>query len=171
MPFLLIFFLFPFSLLAGPKELSSFHSPFIQTIIDDTKKKIVYCGEVWASTPQNALWIYKKPIQKSVYINGTKLTLLEPLLEQATIKTLDDEIDFIQILKKAKLKSGSLYTANVKGQTYTIDFANERLNSIRYTDEYENHVTIEFTNPEYNVPIDGTRYKTIIPSAFDIIRG
>lgn len=167
---LLVFsFLVPLSLFGAPKDLTSFHAAFTQTILDDTKKKIIYQGEVWASTPQNALWVYKKPIQKSVYINGSKLTLIEPQLEQATIKTLDNEIDFLQIIKKAKLISGSKYSATLKGQTYFIDFSNDILSSISYSDDYENQVIIKFSNSEQNKVIDGSRFKVTIPADFDII--
>lgn len=169
MPIVLLSFLLPLSLFAAPKDLTSFHAAFTQTILDDTKKKIIYQGEVWASTPQNALWVYKKPIQKSVYINGSKLTLIEPQLEQATIKTLDNEIDFLQIIKKAKLISGAKYSATLKGQTYFIDFSNDILSSISYSDDYENQVIIKFSNSEQNKVIDGSRFKVTIPADFDII--
>ena len=90
------------SLLAAPKDISSFHSTFTQTIIDEHKKKLVYTGELWAAKPQNALWTYQKPIQKSVYINGARLTLIEPAIEQATVRTLNVDIYFLEIIKKAK---------------------------------------------------------------------
>lgn len=171
MRLLLLTFLSVLSLSAAPKDITSFHANFTQTIIDDTKKKIVYQGEIWASTPQNALWVYTKPIQKSVYINGSRLTLLEPQLEQATTKTLGDEIDFLQIIKKAKPLNASRYSASVNGQTYLIDFNGDLLSAISYQDDYENQVTIKFTNPSQNKGIDTTKFKPIIPADYDIIKG
>jgi len=158
------------TLLASPKDISSFHSTFTQTIIDEHKKKIVYTGELWASKPQNALWKYQKPIQKSVYITGSRLTLLEPVIEQATIRTLNDEIDFLEIIKKAKAIDATHYKATVNGQTYTIEFSNNNLTSIKYSDNYENQVVIQFLNPVANELIEASRFKAVIPQGFDVIK-
>lgn len=158
------------SLLAAPKDINSFHSTFTQTIIDEHKKKLVYTGELWASKPQNALWTYQKPIQKSVYINGAHLTLIEPAIEQATIRTLNGDIDFLEIIKKAKPIDTSRYSATVNNQTYFIDFSNDTLSSINYTDSYENQVMIKFLNPVTNKPIDASRFKVIIPEGFDVVK-
>lgn len=158
------------SLLAAPKDINSFHSTFTQTIIDEHKKKLVYTGELWASKPQNALWTYQKPIQKSVYINGAHLTLIEPAIEQATIRTLNGDIDFLEIIKKAKPIDTSRYSATVNNQTYFIDFSNDTLSSINYTDSYENQVMIKFLNPVTNKPIDASRFKVVIPEGFDVVK-
>lgn len=168
--FLLLFFT-SLTLFAEPRDIRSFHAQFIQTIIDDSNKKLIYQGEIWASTPQNALWVYTKPIKKSVFINGSKLTLIEPQLEQVTLKNLNGEIDFLQIIKKAKPLSNSRYSANVNGEVYTIDFVGEMLSSIRYEDNYDNKVTIKFLNPVQNKPIESSVFKPVIPQDFDIIRG
>lgn len=159
-----------FTLLAGPKDINSFHSTFTQTIIDEHKKKIVYTGELWASKPQNALWMYLKPIQKSVYINGSRLTLIEPVIEQATIRTLNDEIDFLEIIKKAKPIDASHYSATVNNQSYTIEFFNNSLTSINYIDSYDNQIIIKFLNPVINQPIETSRFKAVIPQGFDILK-
>jgi outer membrane lipoprotein carrier protein len=168
--FLPLLFLLSFSLFASPKDLTSFNSKFVQTIIDENNKKIVYSGELWASKPQNALWVYQKPIQKSVYVNGSKITVIEPQIEQVTMRTLDDEIDFLQIIQKAKKVDDEHYAATVKGQTYTVQFKNNLLASISYKDGYDNRVSIQFTNPVQNKPIEAGRYKPAIPQGFDIIK-
>lgn len=158
-------------LIASPKELNSFYASFTQTITDEHKKKLIYTGELWASKPQNALWKYTKPIQKSVYISGAKLTLIEPALEQATVRTLDNDIDFLEILKKSKPINPTRYTATVAGQTYFINFSNDTLESISYTDGYDNSVVIRFTNQIQNKPIESGRFKAVIPTDFDVIKG
>lgn len=170
MRFLPLLFALTLSLCASPKEINSFNGKFIQTIIDDNGKKIIYSGELWASKPQNALWVYQKPIQKSVYINAQKITVIEPQIEQVTLRSLDDEIDFLQIIQKAKQLSEDKYIATVKGQTYTIAFKSDILNSISYTDGYDNRVSIVFVNPSQNKPIESGKFKPVIPADFDIIK-
>ncbi|MDO9056511.1 MAG: LolA-like outer membrane lipoprotein chaperone, partial [Sulfuricurvum sp.] len=118
-----------------------------------------------------ALWVYQKPIQKSVYINAQKITVIEPSIEQVTLRTLDEEIDFLQIIQKAKKVDNEKYSATVKGQTYTVTFKNDLLNSISYTDGYDNRVTILFNNPTQNKPIDSGKFKPTIPSEYDVIKG
>jgi len=168
--FLPLLFALTLSLYAVPKEINSFNGKFVQTIIDDNGKKIIYNGELWASKPQNALWMYQKPIKKSVYINGQKITVIEPSIEQVTLRTLDDEIDFLQIIQKAKKVDDEKYSATVKGQTYTVMFKNDILNSISYTDGFENRVSIYFINPAQNKAIEANRFKPIIPEDFDVIK-
>ena len=168
--FLPFYLLFTLTLFASPKDLSSFNSKFIQTIIDDNNKKIVYYGELWASKPQNALWVYQKPIQKSVYINAQQITVVEPQIEQVTLRKLGDEIDFLAIVKKAKPIDANRYSATVNAQTYIVEFKNDLLTSISYKDGFDNQVSIRFTDPLQNRPIESSRFKALIPSDYDVIK-
>lgn len=170
MRFLPLLIALAITLFASPKEITSFNGKFVQSIIDDNGKKILYSGELWASKPQNALWKYQKPIQKSVYINAQKITVIEPSIEQVTLRTFDDEIDFLQIVQKAKKVGDDKYVATVKGETYTILFKNDLLSSISYTDGFDNKVSIVFTNPSQNQPIDAAKFKPIIPADYDVIK-
>lgn len=171
MRFFAVFVFIAASLFAAPKDLSSFNSKFDQTITDDNGKTIRYQGELWASKPQNALWVYQKPIQKSVYVSGQKITVIEPSIEQVTLRTLDNEIDFLQIVQKAKRVDDEHYTATVKGQTYSVTFKNDLLSTISYSDPFDNKVLIKFLSPVQNKPIDPSRFKPLIPTDFDVIKG
>ncbi|MCX6075220.1 MAG: LolA-like outer membrane lipoprotein chaperone [Campylobacterales bacterium] len=165
-----LFFLLSTLLLASPKEMSSFNSSFEQRIVDEHGKTLLYKGELWATKPQNALWLYQTPIQKSVYINGKELTIIEPALEQVTIKTLTGEIDFLEILKKAKKVDNDHYATTLSGITYSITFKNDILSTIGYSDSYDNRVIIKFLTPITNGSIEAKRFKPIIPSDFDVLR-
>jgi len=157
------------TLSASPKEINSFSSKFEQTITDDHKKTIVYKGELWASKPQNALWVYQKPIQKSVYINGSKIVIVEPSLEQATIRKLDGDIDFLSIIQNAKKIDTNRYAAKVKGQEYNLFFKDDILSSISYTDSFENKIVISFSSQQQNQTININRFKPYIPASYDIL--
>mgnify|MGYP001765763803 CR=1 FL=1 len=159
------------SLFAAPKDLNSFNAKFVQTITDDSGKTIRYSGELWAAKPQNALWVYQKPIRKSVYVNAQKVTVIEPAIEQVTLRTLENEIDFLSIVQKAKKVDNDTYTATVKGQTYTVTFKGELLDSIRYTDGFDNKVLIQFNTQNANKPIEPSRFKPLVPADYDIIKG
>ena len=170
MRFLPLSLLFTLTLFASPQDINSFSSPFEQRIVDEHGKVITYRGELWASKPQNALWSYQKPIQKSVYINAKRLVIVEPQLEQATIRSLGDEIDFLEIIKKAKKIDNDHYKATVNGETYAINFNNNLLSTIQYTDSYENKVTIQFLKPLHNSAIPASRFQPTIPADYDVIK-
>lgn len=170
MRFLPLTFLFALTLFASPQDINSFSSPFEQRIVDEHGKVITYRGELWAAKPQNALWSYQKPIQKSVYINAKRLVILEPQLEQVSIRSLGDEIDFLEIIKKAKRIDNDHYKATVNGQTYNIIFKNDLLNAIQYTDSYDNKVSIQFLKPTQNGTIPPSRFVPTIPSGYDVLK-
>lgn len=170
MRFLPLLSLFTLTLFASPQEINSFNSSFEQRIVDEHGKVIVYRGELWASKPQNALWSYQKPIQKSVYISGKRLVILEPQLEQATVRSLGDEIDFLEIIKKSKKIDNDHYKATVNGQLYTITFKNDLLSTIHYTDSYDNKVSIQFLRPSQNMAIPSSRFQPSIPADYDVIK-
>ncbi|MDD5211295.1 MAG: LolA-like outer membrane lipoprotein chaperone [Sulfuricurvum sp.] len=170
MRFLPLTLLFAVTLFASPQDINSFSSPFEQRIVDEHGKVITYRGELWAAKPQNALWSYQKPIQKSVYINAKRLIIVEPQLEQATIRSLGDEIDFLEIIKKAKKIDNDHYTASVNGQAYTITFKNDLLSAIQYKDGYDNKVTIQFLKPVHNTAIPSSRFQPSIPAGYDVLK-
>lgn len=169
MRFLPLSMLLAVTLSGSPKDITSFSSKFEQTITDEHKKTIVYKGELWATKPQNALWIYQKPIQKSVYINGSKIIIVEPTLEQATMRKLDGDIDFLSIIQNAKKIDLNRYVAKVKGQEYYLLFKDDILSSISYTDNFENKVVITFSAQQQNQNISPNRFRPNIPAGYDIL--
>lgn len=171
MRFLTAFLCLTVSLSAAPKDIQSFNSKFEQTITDDNGKTIRYTGELWAAKPQNALWMYQKPIKKSVFVNAQKITIVEPSIEQVTLRTLDGEIDFLQIIQQAKKVEDHTYVATIKGEKYTIFFNNDHLSAISYTDGFDNKVVIKFISPIQNKPIESSKFKPTIPDEYDIIKG
>lgn len=168
---LLLLILLCITLFASPKEMVAFHSKFDQSITDDNGKTIRYSGELWAQKPQNALWVYTKPIQKSVYVNARKVTVLEPALEQATVRRLDDEIDFLRILSQSKRISDTEYAATINGVKYKIMLSDNIPVSIGYTDSFDNKIVIRFLNPELDKPVEPSKLLPKIPSGFDLIQG
>ncbi|MBD3798308.1 LolA-like outer membrane lipoprotein chaperone [Sulfuricurvum sp.] len=171
MRFLTAFLCLAVLLSAAPKDIQSFNSKFEQTITDDNGKIIRYTGELWAAKPQSALWMYQKPIKKSVFVNAQKITIIEPSIEQVTLRTLDGEVDFLQIIQQAKKVDDNKYIATIKGEKYTILFSNNLPSTISYTDSFDNKVVIKFTSPVQNKPIESSKFKPTIPEDYDIIKG
>jgi len=152
------------------ENINSFTANFSQTIVDDKNKTLSYSGLVEASKPYFALWSYKKPIQKDVYILRTKVMIVEKELEQVIIKNLDSSFNFFSMIKNAKKISNNKYIAKFKDKLFTISTNKHTISAISYQDDFDNNITIKFKNQKINKKIDLEVFDPIIPLDYDIIR-
>lgn len=143
---------------------------FVQTITDEKNSTITYTGDMLAKRPNMAMWHYKKPVEKSVYITSANVTIVEPELEQAIVKKLDNSIDILAILAAAKKDAKNSYVAYYNDQKYHISMQEDMIKSISYSDAFDNIVTIVFKDQQINKGIDDSRFNADIPEEFDIIR-
>lgn len=159
------------SLYAFNTDLRQFEADFEQRITDEDNQTLIYRGHVWADRSNLARWRYDTPVVKEIYIQHATVVILEPDLEQAIVRPLDREIDFLSILAQAKRVDDTLYTAYYASQTYTIHLDNEQnLDAIRYRDGFENRIELRFSHQKRNEPIDSEIFKVDIPADFDVIR-
>ena len=97
-------------MLATPlQKLKSYSAHFKQTIIDQDDVKIVYSGQFLALKPDHALWHYKKPVTKSVYINNNQVVIVEPELEQAIYKRVENSFTLFNLLSDAQKVDKNTY--------------------------------------------------------------
>ena len=157
------------SLFGFSKNLHTFSAAFTQTITDDANKTITYEGRVDALRPDKALWQYLKPVSKSVYVEGRKVTIVEPELEQAIIKTFRDEIDLFKILAKAQKLDDDTYLAAYESQHFLVKIDGDTPRSIAYRDAFENRIVIRFSAQKVNGPIDDALFVPAIPDDYDIL--
>jgi len=155
---------------ANIQTISSFEADFQQKIVDDQNKTILYEGHIIATKPQYALWNYTKPIIKRVYILENEAIIVEPELEQAIIKKINKNFDFFKLIKSAKRITKNKYLAHYNNTTFIITIDNKTISSISYKDEFENSVTIKFSNQKENRKIDKKEFQPNIPDDYDIIR-
>ena len=158
------------SVQANIDTLQYFKADFIQNIVDDQNKTITYKGYVQAAKPQYALWEYKSPVNKKVYILPHKVVIIEPELEQAIIKKIGDNFDFFSLIKHAKKIDKNHYLANFKEKNYFITINGDTLASIKYKDEFDNSVSIDFKNAKINKKIAEGIFLPQIPEDYDLIR-
>jgi len=149
---------------------SSFQANFVQIIYDEQGKEIIYKGKVYALKPQNILWSYEEPIQKDVYISQSVVTVVEPELEQAIVKSLDADLNLFELLQTAKQVSVQEYIAQYRDQLYSLYLKDTLLETIRYKDQFEHTIEISFSNQKKDQPIDAKLLTPFIPEGFDIIR-
>jgi outer membrane lipoprotein carrier protein len=155
---------------ANIESLQYFEADFTQNITDDNEKVIKYKGHIKAAKPQYALWEYKSPINKQVYILPTEIVVIEPDLEQAIVKKLSRNFDIFTLIKNAKKVDKDHYVATFKNTKYTIKLKHDKLETISYIDEFENRVEIIFTNEEENKKIALTAFEPNIPEDYDLIK-
>ena len=151
-------------------DMDSFEADFNQTITDDKGKKLSYNGHIVASKPQYALWSYKSPVQKNVYITPRYVTVVEPEIEQAIIRNIASDFDFFSMIQKAKKVTDNIYTATLNESKYTIKLENSMIQSISYLDEFENKVKIIFNNQSSNKIYSEDVFRANVPAEYDIIR-
>lgn len=167
----LLFVLFTVtSLLAIGEHTNTMQADFTQTITNDKNKTITYKGEMFVKRPSLALWHYIEPIEKSVYINARSATIVEPELEQAIVKRLDNNIDILAILASAKKESNNHYNAVYDDKTYLIEMKGKLIHSITYNDAFENVVKITFKKQKVNKKINDSTFNAVIPLDYDLIK-
>lgn len=166
--FMALFVLSP--LFAISENIDTMKADFVQTITDDKNSTITYKGNMLAKRPNMALWHYKEPIEKSVYITAERVTIVEPELEQAIIKRLGNSIDILAILASAKRDTKNSYSVFYDNKNYYVIMQDKMIKAISYTDAFDNIVKIVFSAQQINKNIDDSRFSADIPADFDIIK-
>lgn len=151
-------------------DINSFQAEFTQSVTDDKNTSINYKGKVFASKPQNALWNYYSPIEKTIYISSYDVTIVEPEIEQVIIKRIESSFDFFMMIKNAVKKDDNTYIAHYKDSKFTITTKDKLIYSISYMDEFDNSVKIIFKNQKQNIEIKEDLFVAKYPLDFDIIR-
>ena len=152
------------------ENLETFKANFVQTIKSNEDKNIEYKGEVFIKNSGNILWKYKTPILKNVYVNNTHVIIDEPELEQAIITSLQNDINLIEILKKAQKIEYNIYLANIDSVDYKVFVQDSKIEKITYKDKLENSIMISFLDVINNSLIDDNIFKFKAPDYYDIIR-
>ncbi len=157
------------SLFGFADALKSISADFTQTITDDTNKTITYEGHLYAARPDMARWDYVKPVEKSVYVVGHKVTIIEPELEQAIVKTFRDEIDLFKILSKARKTGPDTYLATHGSQRFLIKIKDSIPMALSYQDAFENRIRIRFSRQKINTKLSASLFRPVIPEDYDLL--
>ncbi len=160
------------SLFAFGESIHSFEADFKQTITDDTGKVLSYEGKMYTKRPNFVLWNYTKPerVAKMLYINKTRAVLVQPMLEQATITQISNEMNFFDILSSAKPVDQTHYKAKYKEMDFILEEDNGVIISLSYKDELENDILIIFSDQRQNRPLEDDIFIPKVPKEYDIIR-
>ncbi len=147
-------------------------APFHQTVRShESNRTLEYEGKVWVKVPEEARWVYEKPVRKIICVTHDRAWVIEPELEQATLFQLKKAIPLITILKQAKKVSDRAYIAEYEGLTYHIEVDEKgNLKSISHKDDLDNRVTLSFGNIDTK-PIDEKTLRCDVPEDYDIIDG
>ena len=150
--------------------IESLQADFEQRIVDEKGKSILYRGTLWAQRPDAALWHYTEPVEKRIYVRHGEVIIIEPDLEQAVIRRLNEDIDLLTILARAEETGPERYEARYGTQIFDIQLKKGVIDTISYRDGFDNRVTITFSAQRQNESIDPARFEATIPGDYDIIR-
>lgn len=171
MKLLISSFLFLFTLFGNDlKDITSYEASFTQTIVNSSNKEIIYNGYLYIQQPSSIVWKYTDPIEKNVYIVNTKVTIIEPDLEQVIISKIEKEVNILELIKNASKIKKHTYLSSINGRDYKLTIIDNVLQQINYKDEVDNNITIRFTNSKQNHFIDKKIFQISIPYEYDIIR-
>ncbi|MDQ7045388.1 MAG: LolA-like outer membrane lipoprotein chaperone [Sulfurimonas sp.] len=155
---------------ASLDTINSFKADFTQSVTDDKNATLQYSGNLSAQKPQNAVWHYLLPIQKDVYIDRFRVSIVEPEIEQVIIRRIQTKFDFFHMIKNAKKIDANRYEAYYEESKFIIDMQNKLIKKISYQDTFENTVIIVFTNQEQNVKMNEDIFTAVYPLDYDVIR-
>ena len=114
---------------------------------------VVYSGKFYAAN-NKVKWDYLSPLEKEVYAEGNTVFVYEHKLAQITRGSLEENLDFIQILKKLKKNSSGHYEATISGVKYMLEADGNKPQRLFYKDNLDNQITLQFSDVELNVEID-----------------
>lgn len=166
--FISILAIFCAVLFSGELEFNTLQSDFTQSVKSQSKT-ISYHGYFVADSKKAAFWNYEKPIKKLVYFSYENIVLIEPDLEQAFITKISDVPNILQILSNATKIASDLYETEFDSIKYKIKVNSGLPIEIKYTDKFDNEVTISLKNTKKNQKINQNLLMPKIPENFDII--
>lgn len=151
-------------------SLTSFQANFTQTITDEKGKVLSYSGSIKALKPQFAVWSYKIPVEKKVYIDNRNIVIIEPELEQVIMRNVKGNFDFFSMLKNAKQLDENNYVASFEESKLYIRLKDSKVFSLSYKDEFDNDVKIIFTQQLQNEVIKPEVFNVSYPQDYDVIK-
>jgi len=156
-------------IIADILNINSFEADFVQHVSDDKEQVISYKGKVQALAPHYALWRYENPVDKSVYIQKKRVTIVEPELEQVIIRKIVQDFNIFTLIKNAQKISENSYLAKLDETEIFIEFSDSKLASLSYKDKFDNDVKVLFSNQHQNITIPTEIFNPTYPLEYDII--
>lgn len=154
--------------LANNLEFETLSSDFTQSV-SSKDKTITYSGSFVANSKFGAFWHYKKPVEKFIYFNIGRITIIEPSLEQAILTDIKETPDLRAILKNAKETNKDRFECDLDDTHYVLRVRGGVPVQINYTDKLGNNVTILLKNTHKNEPINEGLLEPKIPANYDIL--
>ena len=164
---------------------------FSQLTLDGTGTQLQEtAGEMSVQRPGLFYWHTDAPAEQVVVSDGKKVTLWDPDLEQATIKTLDlrlsqtpalllsgDVSKISQSFAISAKEAGGVVDFTLKPKTkdtlfdsLRLSFRNGLVNDMQLIDSVGQRTNILFTGVKANEPIPASRFKFDIPKGADVIQ-
>lgn len=151
-------------------DLNSFKADFVQTVTDEKHQVLTYKGSVVALKPQYALWKYKEPVEKNVYIQKRRVTIVEPELEQVIVRKINQDFNIFTLIKNATKIDTNSYLAKLDETKIVLEFKDEKLTSLSYKDKFDNDVKVLFSNQQHNLALSDETFTPLYSSEYDLIQ-
>lgn len=150
-------------------EFQTLQARFEQSVTNDQAQTLRYSGSVWLKQPDLARWHYAEPIEKTIYIQGHHVVIVEPDLFQATRFESPLSLNILEAWQKSKPVKAGERLAIVGENRITIQHEGGFITSVFYRDSLDNEVSIRFFEQEKNPRLEPGHFVPDIPKGFDII--
>lgn len=166
--YMFLIMLFLTQIFALDLEFKNLSSDFIQEV-KSSNSTLKYKGN-FIITQNKALWNYTFPNNKQIYINNKEIAIIEHDLEQVIFTSIENLPNLKEIFKNAKKLDNNNYIATYNNIKYEIKINNDMPENIKYKDELNNFVQINFFNQKFNQNINEKIFIPNFPSHFDIVQ-
>lgn len=154
---------------ASVTEFETLEARFEQTVTNEHNQSLRYSGQVWLKKPDLAYWRYETPIDKTIYIQGKRVVIVEPELFQATRFESDLSLNILDAWGKSRAVKAGERIATVGENRITLRHNDAFITQVDYRDTMDNEVLIRFFDQRKNPRLDPGLFIPAIPEGFDLI--
>lgn len=152
------------------ESLKSIEADFTQSIVSEDGIPARYEGHIYGKAPARVKWLYKAPLEKEIYMDGSEVMIYEPSLKQVSHSRLREKSDFISIIRGAQKQSDGTYHAKVEGVEYVMYVDSKNLPArIEYTDNMGAKTTLTLHNVKLNGKMSDRLFHFTPPSDVEVV--
>lgn len=172
-------------LLEKLNHIESFQADFHQTATaNDGTEEEMQEGRIAFLRPEKFLWIVHKPFEEQVSINGSRMQVYDPDLQQLTHSKVDpSELSFANLLIDSESKAFDDFEIVRKGNKYLLSqsgddsqiaqlsllFNKEKIERIELQDYFGTKIQFRFFNVRLNEEIENDLFQIKVPPDTEVI--
>lgn len=166
--------------------IESVQADFVQDAVsEDGIQEATQEGYIAFQRPGNFLWVVKKPFEQHVLIDGTKMSIYDPDLEQLTHSEMDssNQLSLANLLISPDAEILDNFDVTQENGEFSlvpedvvapfkqlvIVFDGEKIKSVRVIDHANTVSSFKFTNIRFNEEIKSEVFEITVPPETEVV--